>query len=156
MRIGLRKTVDCSPQQLWDLIRSPAGLVDVSAPLIRVVPASDAPFPDRWPEGNCSVRMAAFGVAPIGASLIRISYGSKGTARIMTDTGGPTSGMLARLVRRWRHRLAVSPAPGGRALYRDRLDVSGPGALLAWPVLWAFWQWRGWRLLAVIRRGSPE
>jgi hypothetical protein len=156
MRIGLRKTVDCSADELWDLIRSPAGLVDVSAPLIRIAPQRAEPFPERWSPGDFPVRMTAFGLLPLGGSVIRISYGAKGDARIMTDAGGPSSGALAALVGGWHHRLAVAPAPGGRALYRDRLEISGPFAAAAWPFLWAFWQWRGWRLNAVIRRRSPE
>jgi hypothetical protein len=101
--------------------------------------------------------MSAFGVVPMGVSLIRISYApAAGGVRVMTDAGGPRTGPLALLVRGWRHRLAVSAAPDGRALYRDRLELRGPLAVFAWPLLWAFWQWRGWRLNGVARRFGPK
>lgn len=157
MHLGLKKTVDCTPDDLWEAVRAPEGLVRVSAPLVRVTPEGDHPFPHRWPEGDFSVRMSAFGLLPMGVSLIRISYGqTREGVRVMTDAGGPTTGPLASLVRGWRHRLAVSEAPGGRALYRDRLELKGPFAAVAWPLLWAFWQWRGWRLNAVARRFGPK
>jgi hypothetical protein len=47
--------------------------------------------------------------------------------------------------------MAVSSAPDGRTLYRDRLVFeAGPVTVLMWPVYWAFWQWRaiGMRRLA--------
>jgi hypothetical protein len=157
MHLGLRRTVDCTPDDLWEAIRSPEGLVRVSAPLVRVTPDGNAEFPARWPEGDFSVRMSAFGMLPMGVSLIRITYAEpKDGVRMMTDAGGPRTGLLAWLVRGWRHRLAVSAAPGGRALYRDRLEVDGPLAVLAWPALWAFWQWRGWHLNGVARRFGPK
>jgi hypothetical protein len=157
MHLGLRRTMDCSPDALWEAIQSPEGLVRVSAPLVRVTPHGDLPFPAHWPEGDFSVHMSAFGMVPMGVSLIRISYAHRSDGvRMMTDAGGPTTGPLALLVRGWRHRLAVSEAPGGRALYRDRLELKGPLAALAWPALWAFWQWRGWRLNGVSRRFGPK
>ena len=156
MHLGLRRIVDCSPDALWEAIGSPEGLVRVSAPLVRVTPDGHRPFPARWPVGDFSVRMRALGVIPMGVSLIRISYAEHDGVRVMTDAGGPTTGPLALLVRGWRHRLAVSAAPGGRALYRDRLELKGPLAVLAWPALWAFWQWRGWRLNGVARRFGPK
>jgi hypothetical protein len=157
MHLGLRKTVSCSPDALWEAIASPEGLVRVSAPLVRVTPDGDREFPARWPEGDFRVRMHALEVLPLGVSLIRISYAhAPDGVRIMTDAGGPVTGPLAALIRGWRHRLAVSEAPGGRALYRDRLELKGPLAMLAWPALWAFWQWRGWRLNGVARRFGPK
>ncbi len=157
MHLGLKRTVECTPDDLWETIRAPEGLVRVSAPLVRVTPDGGGEFPARWPEGDFMVRMSAFGVLPMGVSLIRISYTQpRRGVRMMTDAGGPVTGPLAALVTSWRHRLAVSEASGGRALYRDRLEVHGPLAVLAWPALWAFWQWRGWRLNGVARRFGPK
>ena len=66
--------------------------------------------------------------------------------RMLRDAGGALTGPLSAF-RQWDHRMAVSPLPDGRTLYRDRLTATA-GALdvALWYPTWAFWQWRGMRL----------
>jgi hypothetical protein len=89
---------------------------------------------------------ALWSLVPAGEQVIDIRYRERGDVRIVEDAGGPVSGVLA-VITGWRHRMAVSPAPDGRTLYRDRLDVSaGPLTPLVWLGAWLYWQWRARQL----------
>lgn len=94
----------------------------------------------------------AFGLLPVGRQSIDISYPHRDDdVRVMRDDGGGLAGPLA-LVTGWHHAMAVSPAPGGRTLYRDRLLFdAGAVTPLLWPVFWTFWQWRGARIRRLAR-----
>lgn len=147
MRVQLRLTLDCTPDAAWDALRSPSVLSQVMHPWLSVEPLEAKGFPLRWTEGPHPVAVAALiGRIPVGEQNIDLRFQERGDTRVITDDGGPTSGALA-LVTRWRHRMAVSPAPGGRTLYRDRLDIrAGVMTPLVWLSLWFFWQWRARQL----------
>ncbi len=152
MRVTLRMVLDCSPDAAWEAVTSPAGMEHVAAPILSFRSLEPGGFPDRWPEGEHRVEVLALGLVPVGVHVLRIRRSTRRGARIQEDDGRATGGPLA-LLTGWRHRIAVAPAPGGRTLYRERLDVGGgPAAVLAWPALWALWQWRGarWRALAAL------
>jgi hypothetical protein len=153
MRVLLKIELDCTPDAAWQAIRSPAVLEKVSFPLTAFTSLEAGGFPDTWETGDHHVLVRAFGVADVGTQNIGISYPKpRAGARIMRDSGPPLSGPLA-LLTRWQHQLAVSALPDGRTLYRDQLTFSaGAATLLVWPMLWAFWQWRGFQL----RRLAPS
>jgi hypothetical protein len=81
-----------------------------------------------------------------GEQIIDLSFEERPGVRLVHDFGRAVSGPLA-VVTTWRHTMAVSPLPEHRTLYRDRLVVSaGAATLPVWLGLWAFWQWRGFRI----------
>ena len=82
----------------------------------------------------------------MGEQTVDLAFLRRGDIRLVRDTGEGLSGPLA-LVTGWEHTMAVSASGDGRTLYRDRLRFSA-GALtpLLWPVFWAFWQWRAFRM----------
>lgn len=151
----LRLELDCPPDAAWDAVRSPRVLAEVYGPLVDLVPLDPPVFPEQWGEGGGEVRVALsaiLGLVPLGEQRIRLSFSERGDARVLEDSGAPVSGPLS-LVTRWRHRMAVAPAPGGRTLYRDRLDVgAGLATPVVWAALWVLWQWRGVRLRRLARR----
>jgi hypothetical protein len=151
VRILLKLELDCSADAAWRAIRSPAVFTQVSSPLLAFDSLEAGGFPELWPEGDHHVLVRALGVADVGTQNIGISYPQRADGvRLMQDSGPPLSGPLT-LITRWRHRLAVSPLPNGRALYRDELSFSaGLATPLVWAGLWAFWQWRA----AGIRRAA--
>ena len=142
MRVTLRLELDAYPDAVWAILHDPRALAAVVAPLMELEPVGHRRFPPTWTPGDHLVRLRLFGVLPLGDQRIRLSTSRRGDARILEDSGGPVSGVLG-LVTGWRHRMAVSPLPGGRTLYRDRLDVSA-GVLtpFVWLGLWAIWQYR--------------
>ncbi len=142
MRVVLRFELDAYPDEVWAMLHDPLALGEVVAPLIEMEPVGHRRFPPTWSSGDHLVRLRLLGVVAIGDQRIRLSTSRRGDARILEDSGGPVSGALG-LVRGWRHRMAVSPLPGGRTLYRDRLDLSA-GLLtpVAWIAVWALWQYR--------------
>jgi hypothetical protein len=91
---------------------------------------------------------ALCGIIDAGTQNIELRFRRRGEVRIFEDHGGPISGPLA-IVRRWRHRMAVSAGPiPGTTLLRDRLEFSaGPLTAVIWIGFWLFWQWRARGLL---------
>ncbi len=143
MRVLVKMVIDCTPDAAWRAIRSPAVLEAVSRPFTVFRSLEAGGFPELWEAGVHPVAIAAGGLWPIGEQAIDIAFAERpGGLRIMRDSGRGLSGPLA-LVSRWEHSMAISPAAGGRTLYRDQLvfeaGLLGP---LLWPVYWAFWQWR--------------
>ena len=147
MRVQLKLELDAAPDAVWAALRSPAVLSEVSHPFFSFEPLSPRGLPKVWNEGSHPVAAFAFwGVLPVGEQTIDIRYRERGDVRIIEDRGGPVSGVLA-VITSWRHRMAVSAAPDGSTLYRDRLDISA-GLLtpLVWIGVWVFWQWRAFQL----------
>ncbi|WP_309709926.1 hypothetical protein [Pseudolysinimonas sp.] len=153
MRVVLRLELDAYPDEVWAMLQDPIALGEVVAPLIEIEPVGHRRFPPTWNSGDHLVRLRVFGILPLGDQRIRLSTSRRGGARILEDSGGPVSGAIG-LVRHWRHRMAVSPLPDGRTLYRDRLDISaGVVTPFVWIGAWALWQFRavGIRRVAVAR-----
>lgn len=161
MRVTLDLVLDCPPEAAWEAVHSPAVFRAVSGPATSVESLEPGGFPERWPGGEHRVRLALLGVVPMGIQVIRLADESRmlsdgSTERIVHDSGGPLTGPM-RLVRSWHHRMAISPAPGGRTRFRDRLDV-GAGVLT--PVVtagfWVFWRLRGRQLRRLAPRWASE
>jgi hypothetical protein len=146
MRVLLKIELDCTPDAAWRALTSPAVFRAVSAPFMGFSSLESDGFPEQWSEGTHPLEARAFDRVPIGEQTVELTFLRKGDARIVRDTGRGLSGPLA-LVDRWEHSMAVSPAPGGRTLYRDQLVFSAaPASAALWPLYWAFWQWRGSRI----------
>lgn len=150
MRVTLRLELDAYPETVWAMLHDPAALAAVVDPLFELEPVGHRRFPPTWTPGDHLVRLRLFGLIPLGDQRIRLSTSRRADARILEDSGGPVSGLLG-LVTGWRHRMAVSPLPGGRTLYRDRLDVSA-GLLtpVVWFGLWMLWQFRARGIVRVV------
>lgn len=154
MRVVLRVEIDAYPDEVWAMLHDPLALAQVVAPLLEIEPVGHRRFPPTWTPGDHLVRVRLFGILPVGDQKIRLSTSRRGGARILEDSGGPVSGALG-LVRSWRHRMAVSPLPGGRTLYRDRLDFSA-GLLTpaVWIGTWLLWQYRAIGIRRVVASRS--
>jgi hypothetical protein len=152
MRVVLKFEIDAYPDEVWARLHEPAAFQSVAAPLLEFEPVGHRRFPPTWTTGDHLVRARLFGIVPVGDQVIRVSDSRRGAARIVEDSGGPVSGALA-IIDGWRHRMAVSPLPDGRTLFRDRLDISA-GILTpaVWFGTWLFWQYRGQRIRLLFGR----
>ncbi|MCU1415976.1 MAG: hypothetical protein JWP32_150 [Schumannella sp.] len=147
MRVQLKLVLDAPADAVWAALKSPAVLAQVASPFFSFEPLSPRGLPRFWTAGEHPVAASVlWGTIPVGEQLIDIRFRERGDVRIIEDGGGPVAGALA-IVTGWRHRMAVSAAPGGRSLYRDRLDISA-GLLTpaVWLGAWVFWQWRAFQL----------
>jgi hypothetical protein len=153
MRVVLQLDLDAYPNDVWEMLHDPVALGEIVAPLLELEPVGHRRFPPRWNSGDHFVRLRLLGLLAIGDQRIRLTESRRADARILEDSGGPISGAIG-LVSTWRHRMAVSPLPGGRTFYRDRLDISA-GVLtpLVWFAAWLLWQYRavGIRRVAAAR-----
>ena len=152
MRVLLKLVLDCDAETAWRVIRSPAGMTQVSAPFMSFESLEPGGFPQVWPVGDHPVRASALGVVPMGDQLIAIGRPPERNGfRLVRDSGGGLSGALA-VIRFWQHTMAVAPRSDGRTEYRDQLRFgAGILTLPMWPVYWAFWQWRGIRMRRLAR-----
>jgi hypothetical protein len=150
MRVQLRFEIDAYPDEVWAMLHDPVALQQVAAPLLELEAVGHRRFPPTWTPGDHLVRLRLLGILPVGDQRIRLSMSRRQDARILEDSGGPVSGAVG-LVTSWRHRMAVSPLPGGSTLYRDRLDISA-GLLtpFVWIGAWVFWQYRAARIRHVV------
>lgn len=150
MRVVLQLDLDAYPDDVWALLQNPLALGEVVAPLLELEPVGHRRFPPTWSRGDHLVRLRLFGILPVGDQLIRLSTSRRGDVRILEDSGGPVSGALG-IISSWRHRMAVSPLPGGRTFYRDRLDISA-GVLtpIVWMGTWLLWQYRALGIRRVV------
>ncbi|WP_395245775.1 hypothetical protein ACGGZK_08200 [Agromyces sp. MMS24-K17] len=153
MRVLLKLTLDCEADAAWRAIRSPAVLREVVAPWLDLASLEADGLPTTWPEGRHRLQALALRRWPAGEEFVDISYpgGLPTGVRMLRDGGGALTGPLAAF-HTWDHRMAISPLPDGRTLYRDRLLAStgSPARDAAlWYPTWAFWQWRGARLRAL-------
>ena len=142
MHVLLKTVLDCPPDAAWRAIRSPEVFRAVSGPLMRFDSLEPEGFPAAWTQGEHPVTARAAGLIPVGEQVIDLTFTQKGDVRLVHDTGAPTSGPLS-IVSYWHHTMAVSPAEGGKTLFRDRLLFDAePLSLAIWPGVWALWQWR--------------
>jgi len=147
MRVLLKLVLDCDPDDAWRALQSPEVFAAVAGPITTFRSLEPGGFPASWAPGEHRVAGRLFGVVPVGEQVIDLAMSEQpGGVRMLRDTGGGTSGPVAAITR-WEHTMVVSSAGRGRTLYRDRLvfEVGGVSAL-AWPVFWAYWQWRALRL----------
>jgi hypothetical protein len=152
MRVLLKLVIDCDPDAAWRAMHSPRAVAELYGPLLELSPMDPSGLPTSLEPGtDIPVRLSALGI-PVGQQLIHASdryvHEPAGPVRILRDSGIPLTGPLSSLDV-WDHQMAVSSAPGGRTLWRDRLVIGGPTAPVLWPMLWATWQWRGARIRAL-------
>jgi ligand-binding SRPBCC domain-containing protein len=125
------------PEQVWDLVRRPATLERVSAPLLRFTPR-DGSLPPQWQVGEYQMGVKLFGLVPLDDQIVGIEYPThagpgfalRDNGRACTRDGGPGG-----LIRRWDHLMLVMPEGHGTR-YTDRVEVeagafTGAAALFA-------------------------
>jgi hypothetical protein len=131
MWVRVSSVLDCPPEGVWEQLQRSALLLEVAAPLVRLVPVGAA-FPERWTEGlTLRCRSYLFGFLPLGTRALTFERIDQSAREIQTRESDP-------LVRRWDHCLRVRPAAGGRTLYTDEIDID---AGLLTPVVWLFAYW---------------
>lgn len=151
MNIYVKLILDCQPAVAWDAIRSPAVFRAVSSPLLKMTSLEPGGFPLQWSAtGPHLVKIGLLGLIPMGRQTIDVSFHEEpGGVRIMVDSGQALTGPL-RITHDWNHRMAISAAPEGKTLYRDRLVVrAGVATPFIWLGMWVFWQYRASRLRAL-------
>lgn len=116
------------------MVRKPALLMHVAAPLLKFKPLNPAKLPDEWSEGKYLVGMHLFGLIPMGRQWIVTSYdrhdetpGSRTYQVRDNGSGGLTS--------KWDHMITIQETPKGLTCYTDTVDIEA-GPLT--PAVWLF------------------
>lgn len=145
VHVQLKLTLACSPAAARDALANPEVMVAVTRPVVQYRSEEAGGFPRRWDGSARRVSARILGLVPLGLTHVDLRWYQAGGASVQEDTGRGITGSFARM--RIRHRMALSAAPGGITLLRDRLEFDA-GALspLLWPGLWLTWQWRGVRM----------
>lgn len=144
MRVLQKRILDCPIDEAIDAITNPRVLREILTPIVMLNSVEPGGLPHRWRDGDDHrVYMRALGVIPLGVQMIGARMAPRRDDVVMLRDVGPATGMFTA----WDHRLAVSPLPDGRTLYRDQLRFScGAITLPVWPLMWALWQWRAAKL----------
>jgi hypothetical protein len=150
MKVSVQSVLKCPPEFVWDMVQTSALFFEVVRPVLAVKPLPGSLFPPRWQEGeSVSCRVYLFGWLPLGRHTIRFDRIDQQRRQIQTKESG-------RLIRRFRHRIEVSRAAGGSALYSDEVELDyGPLTPLAGLVLRYFFRHRHRRWKTLIGGARP-
>jgi hypothetical protein len=145
MTVCVQSVFDCPPEQAWAALQTSALHREVIWPLMRFRSLDATEAPERWSQGDTfHFRIYLFGVVPLGKHTILIERMDPVAREIQSREHSA-------LVRRWDHLIRLVPAPDGRTLYSDEVQIS---AGLLTPLVWAFAHWfyrhrqRRWRRIA--------
>ncbi|WP_147107639.1 hypothetical protein [Tateyamaria sp. syn59] len=120
--IELSTFLDAPPDQVWGALRTARLLHFVAHPILRFDPVDPPQLPERWAEGDYTVKMTWHGIIPLGRQVIRISHPEAADGvRQIRDNGSSA------LIRRWDHLVTVVPEGAG-TLYTDKVAIEA-GAL---------------------------
>jgi ligand-binding SRPBCC domain-containing protein len=138
-------TLDAPADVVWRALGSPAALVHVAAPLLRLPALERRRRP--WQQGETvTTWLLVLGVLPVSRHTVVVQVLDDAAMSARTEEhGGP--------VRVWRHGITVEPAGTDRCRYTDEIEI-GAGALTG-PVSGlaaGFFRWRQhrWRRLAPV------
>jgi hypothetical protein len=146
MHVRLTTKLPISADAAIALVRPPALLNHIAAPLLRFTPVAPAEFPPVWQEGTYRVRVLLARLLPLGRQWIDLSYddASAGSFRVRDNGRGD-------LARRWDHWITIAPDGEHTCIYVDEIEIE---AGLLTPFVWAFarlfyaHRQRRWRALA--------
>lgn len=146
MQLALSTILAIPAPEAWQRVQTSALLQYVSAPVLAFTPLEPASLPQVWADRAYRVRMALFGLLPLGSQWIDISRPTAGPQLFQLRDAGRGS-----LVRRWDHLISIEALTPGSCRYTERVEVEA-GVLT--PFIWAFAQLfyrhrqRRWRKLA--------
>lgn len=144
----LSSELKSTPDEVWAWVERPALFLHVAAPLLTFSPVGMDRFPDSWDEAEYRGTMRLFGLLPIGWQAIVIEFPpSVGETRVLLDRG------FSPVLRKWEHRIEVSPSPNGTQ-YVDRVSLdAGWLTPLAAPMIKLFFRHRQRRLRTLDESG---
>ena len=130
--------------RVWEAVERPEtlGLVTRGAVGFRV----PGGFPPLWREGDTlRLRPMLLHFLPLSRVIIQVARVDREERILETrERVGP--------IRRWRHRLRVTPIGTARCRYTERAEArAGPLTPFVWASLQALFRWRGWRWRALAR-----
>ncbi|MBY0422811.1 MAG: hypothetical protein K2Q06_10950, partial [Parvularculaceae bacterium] len=130
MKATCTSIFDAAPGDVEGILHTTEVLRFIAAPLILFTSRERGGFPALWEPGKHRVFMWFLGFIPFGPQTVDISWGRDEAGDFWIRDDG--SGLL---VRRWDHRITVRPAPDGKTLYTDNVEI---GAGILTPFVWAF------------------
>lgn len=156
LRIRLTTTLPAPADWVAKELQTTALFRYITAPLLQFTTVR-GPWPAHWPLGDTELRLALFGLLPIGRQTARISVhpcdGIPGAWPLLRDDG------TGQLMRVWDHRITVHPLPGATesTCYTDEVFVRA--RYLPWVMTpisaafaWVFYRHRQRRWLQLARR----
>jgi ligand-binding SRPBCC domain-containing protein len=145
MKVSVESVLHCPAEKVWDEVQRSSLLLEVTRPLVRIVPADGPQFPERWLEGaTVRCKCYLFGIIPLGTHTIFMERIDPVAREIQSRESDP-------LIRRWDHLVRVRPTGDGRTHYSDAIIIEA-GLLTCF--VWVFAQWfyrhrqRRWRQVA--------
>lgn len=120
-RVVVQSVLPATPAKVWNRVKQPATLVEVTHPLLGFVTRDGRPLPEELQKGDTSrLRLLGLGVVPLGNHDITITRIDNKKREMATSE----SGQLAPI---WNHTIRVEAGDKGQSLYTDQVDLAaGP------------------------------
>lgn len=149
MKLSLETYLDAPASRVWREVKTVRLFRFVTAPVVVFRSAEPGGFPDQFVPGPHRVNMYLFGVLPMGQQILDASMGpDDGPTYWLRDNG------RSALIKKWDHRVTVSPSNDGHTNYRDEVEIE---AGILTPIIFAFaalfFRWRQHRWRVLVKRG---
>ena len=119
---------DCNADRLFDELMRSMLLFFVAAPLVKFIEQDEHPIPARWENGKYLVGMRFYNRISLPDQWIVLTIDRRN--HCMKDNG------YSSLVKKWQHKIRVSPLDTNRTLYTDEIEIEA-GILTSLVVLFA-------------------
>ena len=137
MKIEISTTLKCSPEAVWEAVRTTQLFRYITRPLLTFEPIDPPTWPTVWDAGAYRCRIKFLGLVPLGSQTIDISF--------LAATGPEAAHPIYRvrdngrgdLAKRWDHLITIEGTDQGTTQSTDRVEVE---AGLLTPGVWAFAQ----------------
>jgi hypothetical protein len=109
-------------------VKTPRLFVHVARPVLVFEPANGTSIPSIWEEKTYWFHLKFFGLIPIGAQAIVVTFEEESEVFKVRDNG------YSQIINHWDHEITIQ-RKSGHTLYRDTLDVH---AGIITPFVWLF------------------
>lgn len=120
-RVVVQSVLPATPSKVWERVKQPATLVEVTHPFLGFVTRDGRPLPDEWQKGETtSLRLLGLGVIPLGNHDITITR----IDNKKREMDSSESGQLAAI---WNHTIRIEAGDKSQTFYTDQVDLAaGP------------------------------
>lgn len=117
MRVFVESILPYHADRAWAAVQKISLLQEVVQPLIEIRPLPDEQLPKHWATGQTvRCRLFLFRLIPLGVRTLHFERVDSATREIATREHD-------RLVRRWDHRIRVTPLNDATCKYSDEIEI---------------------------------
>ena len=132
MKVVVKSVLPCAAEKAWNEVNTSRLLLEVTSPIMSLVPVKGERLPQRWNAATTRVRMFLFGILPLGTHTIEFEKIDDKTREILTHE-------YDGLIRTWNHLVRIEPIDDKSCAYSDEIEIE-PRFRILRPIVWLFGQ----------------